>query len=111
MPAPGVDPRGRSDEPDATCVYLAATQDTWLGKKVLNNFTWFYNSHMFMFGVFYVAVILHPWPGLPGYPHRHGNSVTWVCLHPARSIPEHPSSFLPLSAFACAENVSIVCLV
>jgi hypothetical protein len=53
-------------------------QDTWLGKNVLNNFTWFYNSHMFMFVVFYVATILHPWPGLPGYSHTHGHSITWV---------------------------------
>ena len=58
-------------------------QSTWLGKKVLNNFTWFYNSHMFMFAVFYVAVVLHPWPGVPGYSHRHGHSITWVRRQPA----------------------------
>ncbi len=83
-------------------------QDTWLGKNVLNNFTWFYNSHMFMFAVFYVAVILHPWPGLPGYSHRHGHSVTWVCAHcpvqssyacASRASPA-PSGFLWAAAFS-----------
>ena len=57
-------------------------QNTWLGKKVLNNFLWFYHSHLLMFVIFYIAVILHPWPGLPGYSHEHGHSITWVRLRP-----------------------------
>ena len=58
-------------------------QNTWLGKRVLNNFTWFYHSHLFMFVVFYIAAILHPWPGTPGYSHTHGHSITWVrCRNP-----------------------------
>ena len=59
----------------STCLLL---QNTWLGKRVLNNFSWFYNSHLFMFAVFYIAALLHPWPGLPGYSHAHGHSITWV---------------------------------
>ncbi len=53
-------------------------QNTWLGKRVLNNFTWFYHSHLLMFVIFYIAAILHPWPGTPGYSHEHHHSVTWV---------------------------------
>ena len=57
-------------------------QRTWFGKRVLNNFTWFYNTHILMFVVVYAAILCHPWPGLPGFSHSHGHSVTWVrvCL-------------------------------
>ena len=60
-------------------------QNTWLGKRVLNNFTWFYNSHMLMFVIFYIAALLHPWPGLPGYSHTHGHSITWVRWSPMQA--------------------------
>ena len=63
---------------------LTALQNTWVGKR-LNNFTWFYNSHMLMFVIFYIAAILHPWPGLPGYQHAHHRSITWVRLAPRSS--------------------------
>ena len=57
---------------------LVPAQNTWLGKRVLNNFTWFYHSHLLMFVIFYIAAILHPWPGTPGYSHEHHHSITWV---------------------------------
>ena len=28
----------------------------------------------------YIAIILHPWPGKPGYQEAHSRSVTWVTL-------------------------------
>ncbi len=72
-------------------VLLVPAQNTWLGKRVLNNFTWFYHSHLLMFVIFYIAAILHPWPGTPGYSHEHHHSVTWVRVTAATS-PAAPGS-------------------
>ena len=57
---------------------LLAVQSTWLGRRVLNNFQWFRNTHLLMFVLFMAAVILHPWPAAPGRAHHRGNSITWV---------------------------------
>lgn len=56
---------------------LAAIKRTALG-RILNDFNWFWRSHMALFVVFYAALICHPWPGLPsvhGFP-LHG--YCWV---------------------------------
>mmetsp|Transcript_19750 Transcript_19750/g.59654 ORF Transcript_19750/g.59654 Transcript_19750/m.59654 type:complete len:963 (-) Transcript_19750:862-3750(-) len=45
--------------------------------KVLNNFKYFAVTHFTMWFVFYVALILHPWPGTPSQ-HFSGRSVTWI---------------------------------
>lgn len=77
-------------EPVKTCrseiPACLATQKTWFGKRVLNNFTWFYNTHMLMFLIFFVAIMFHPMPGVPGFSnvksHQIDNSITWVCPLP-----------------------------
>mmetsp|Transcript_19749 Transcript_19749/g.59648 ORF Transcript_19749/g.59648 Transcript_19749/m.59648 type:complete len:932 (-) Transcript_19749:862-3657(-) len=45
--------------------------------KFLNNFLWFSISHMTMWLVFYVALILHPMPGLPSQ-HKNHRGTTWI---------------------------------
>ena len=52
-------------------------QGTWLGRW-LNNFQWFYWTHVFLFVVFVGALLVHPLPGLPGHQHTTIHSVTWA---------------------------------
>lgn len=51
---------------------------TFIG-RILNNFTYFSITHIAMWIIFYVALILHPYPGTPSQ-HKNGRSTTWVCL-------------------------------
>ena len=43
---------------------LKMLRDTAVG-RFLNDFRWFWGSHIFMFFVFFAALICHPWPKLP----------------------------------------------
>jgi hypothetical protein len=47
--------------------------------RFLNNFTNFSITHIAMWIIFYVALILHPYPGTPSQ-HKNGRSTTWVRL-------------------------------
>ena len=53
-------------------------EHTSLG-RFLNNFTNFSISHIAMWFSFYVALILHPYPGTPSQHSDHHNT-TWVIL-------------------------------
>ena len=53
-------------------------EHTFLG-RFLNNFSWFSISHIAMWFIFYVALILHPYPGTPSQHSDHHNT-TWVML-------------------------------
>jgi len=49
----------------------------WLAAKsrAFELFLW---THIAMFALVYVAAVLHPKPGLPGYQHAHSRGTTWV---------------------------------
>jgi respiratory burst oxidase len=47
--------------------------------KVLNNFTIFSITHILMWIIFYVALIIHPYPGTPSQHFDH-HSVTWIYI-------------------------------
>jgi hypothetical protein len=51
-------------------------ENTVLG-RFLNSFTLFSISHIAMWFIFYVALILHPYPGTPSQ-HKNNRSTTWV---------------------------------
>ena len=56
-------------------------EKTFLG-RFLNNFTYFSVTHIVMWFIFYVALILHPYPGTPSQ-HKNHHSTTWVRLSEA----------------------------
>lgn len=69
----------REEQPEGLpCPNARHPQATRLG-QLLNNFLWFYWSHQVGAAVLVLALLLHPYPGLPGRQHEHGHSVTWVC--------------------------------
>lgn len=51
-------------------------ETSFIGKR-LYSFTWFFFSHQFMTISFYIVLVLHPLPGLPGNPRPHA-STSWV---------------------------------
>ena len=66
---------------------------TFVG-RVLNNFTYFSVTHIAMWVIFYVALILHPYPGTPSQ-HKNGRSTTWVrlsCLLTLAPVQQHPNA-------------------
>ena len=66
---------------------------TFIG-RILNNFTYFSITHIAMWVIFYVALILHPYPGTPSQ-HKNGRSTTWVrpsSLLTLARIQQHPKT-------------------
>ncbi|PRW60582.1 respiratory burst oxidase-like protein B [Chlorella sorokiniana] len=56
----------------------------WLNRntrlaKLLNDYRWFWGSHMTLFIVYYTCLILHPLPGDPSVAHK-GKVYLYVCL-------------------------------
>lgn len=53
--------------------------------KFLNNFVYFSITHIAMWSIFFVALVLHPLPGMPSQ-HKNHHSTTWVCSPPVRQL-------------------------
>lgn len=61
--------------------WVCMQETSFIGKR-LYSFTWFFFSHQFMTISFYIVLVLHPLPGLPGNPRPHA-STSWVSQHVA----------------------------
>jgi hypothetical protein len=77
--------------------------------RFLNDFTNFFITHIAMWVIFYVALILHPYPGTPSQ-HKNGRSTTWVRLTSVLmwTSAQHILHAIPCTATPCLHAPSVV---